>query len=307
MEGKALKLGNEFVLEGVFPPLTTPFEGGEVALDFLRRNVESYNAVELGGYVVLGSTGEFPHLSLREKVAAVEAVVETAAEGRVVIAGTGELSTQATIDLTRAVAEAGAQAAMVVPPFYFRPHMDDAALERHYEAVAEASPIPVILYNMPAYAGVELSPSLVERLSWHPNIIGIKDSSGRLGLIDEYIRLTSPNFRVFAGSASVFLAAMIAGAVGAIIAAADFAPWECAELYRAFREGDYDLARQRQAQLGAAERVVAGRYGVAGVKAAMDMFGYFGLDPRPPLIPLDEDARGIIRQTLIDAGLLRGA
>lgn len=294
-------------LQGVFPPLTTPFEGGELAHDLLRRNVEAYNAVELAGYVVLGSTGEFPHLSFQEKVAAIRAVAETAAAGRVVIAGTGELSTAATIDLTRAAADAGAQAAMVVPPFYFRPHMDDEALERHYEAVAEGSPIPVILYNMPAYAGVDLPPSLVERLSWHPNIVGIKDSSGRVGLIEEYIRVSAPGFQVLAGSASVFLASLIAGAAGAIIAAADFAPWECAELFRAFREGDYHLARRRQAQLGTAERLVAGRFGVAGVKAAMDMFGYFGLDPRLPLMPADEDARGAIRQILIDTGLLRGA
>ncbi len=293
-------------LQGVLPPLTTPFENGRFVPDLLKRNVESYNAVALGGYVVLGSTGEFPHLDTQEKIEAIRAVVEVSAAGRAVIAGTGEMTTWGTIELCKAAAEAGAHAVMVVPPYYFRPHLQGDTLRRFYEEVADGSPLPVLLYNMPAYAGVDIPVEMVQHLSEHPNVIGIKDSSGRLGLLEEYVKAGGPGFAVFAGSASVLLGGLMSGAAGAVTAAADFVPWECADLYQAVQRGDFELARKRQAQIGAAERVVAGKHGPAGVKYAMDLFGYFGLEPRPPLMPLNGEAQNEVRAILMETELMKG-
>ncbi len=294
-------------LEGILPALATPFEGGEVALDLLRHNVSAYNAAPLGGYLVLGTTGEFPHLTEREKLAAVEAVAAEAAEApdrRPVLAGTGGLATEETVRFTREAARAGADAALVLPPFYYRPSMTDAALRYHFEKVAESSPVPVYLYNIPSHAGVSLSPDLVAALGDHPNIAGIKDSSGDAALLSAYIRGAPEEWSVLAGAAALLLAGLLEGAAGAILGIAGVAPWECADLYRAARVGRWEEAARLQGILGPAEDVVAGRYGIAGIKWAMSLVGYFGGEPRPPLLPLDEAAKLDIRREMMQLGLL---
>ncbi len=298
-------------LKGVFPALTTPFEKGELALDLLRHNVASYNAAPLSGYVVLGSTGEFPHLTAAERRRVLEAVVEEAgAAGRPVIAGVGELATAAAVEAAREAAAAGAAAVMVVPPFYYRPAMDDAALADHYERVAEASPVPVILYNIPALAGVALSPALVARLAWHPNIVGIKDSSGDLGVLGAYLRSAQraeeagEAFAVLTGSGTAYLAALLAGASGAILGVADVAPWECAALADAVARADLAEARRLQERIAALEQRVLDAHGVAGLKWAMDLLGYFGLELRPPLRSLGEGAKQRVKEALWELGWL---
>ncbi len=294
-------------LKGVFPALTTPFEKGAVALDLLRHNVAAYNATPVSGYLALGSTGEFPHLTADEKRRVLEAVVEEAGlAGRPVIAGVGELSTAAAVAAVREAAVAGAAAVMVVPPFYYRPAMDDAALAVHYERVADASPVPVLLYNVPALAGVTLSPVLVERLADHPNIIGIKDSSGDLVLLGAYLQASAGNdgFAVLTGSGSALLAALLAGAAGAILGVAGVAPWECAGLVEAVARHDLAEARRLQGRLAGVEQQVLDPYGLPGLKWAMDLLGYFGLEPRAPLRPLDDDEKSRIKQTLYTTGWL---
>lgn len=291
-------------IRGIFPALTTPFEGGEPALTLLRHNIRAYNAAPLAGYVVLGSTGEFPHLSYEEKLAVLATVREETAPGKLVIAGTGGVSTAETVRLTRAAAAAGAQAAMVVPPYYFRPAMTDEALERHYLAVAEASPIPVLLYNIPALAGVSLSPALVAVLAAHPNVAGIKDSSGDVALLQEYMREAPAGFNVLTGTAATLLAALSAGGAGAILALANLAPWECVRLYETVTGGEYGPAGELQRRLAAVDRAVCDRHGIPGVKYAMDVLGYFGLEPRPPLLPLGGSARSEIAQAMVAAGLI---
>lgn len=294
-------------LKGVFPALTTPFENGEPAMDLLRHNVAAYNGTGVSGYLALGSTGEFPHLTAEEKRRVLEAVVEEAAPaGKPVIAGVGELSTAAAVEAARRAADAGARAAMVVPPFYYRPSMDDDALARHYERVAEASPIPVLLYNIPALAGVTLSPALVERLAGHPNIIGIKDSSGDLARLRAYRRAAAgaDNFAVLTGSGGTFLAALLAGADGAILGVADAAPWECVALMEALAAGDLERARILQERIAGLEQAVLDAYGLPGLKCVLDLLGYFGLEPRPPLRPLDPGDRVRVRQMLFETGWL---
>lgn len=294
-------------LEGILPALVTPFEGGKVALDLLRHNISAYNAVPLGGYLVLGTTGEFPHLDASEKLAVIEAVAAEAArapQARPVVAGTGGLSTEETVRFTGEAARAGAQAALVVPPFYYRAAMTEAALVRHYLTVAEASPVPVYLYNIPSHTGVTLPPHLLETLAEHENVAGLKDSSGDAALLLDYLRHAPEGFSILVGSASLLLPGLLGGAAGAILGVAGVAPWECAALYRAARDGRWEEAARLQRLLGPAEQMLAGRHGIAGIKWGMSLLGYFGGEPRPPLLPLDEDAKLEILRGLMDYGLV---
>lgn len=294
-------------LEGILPSLVTPFEGGRVALDLLRHNVSAYNAVPLGGYLVLGSAGEFPHLTESEKLAAIEAVAAEAAEApdrRAVLAGSGGLATEETIRFTREAARAGATAALVLPPFYYRASMTEAVLTRHYHAVAEASPVPVYLCNVPSHTGVALSPDLVGALAEHENIAGIKDGSGDPARLSDYLRHAPDGFGVLVGSAALLLAGLLEGAAGAVLGVAGVAPWECADLYRAARGGRWEEAARLQRLLGPAERLLAGRHGVAGIKWGMTLVGYFGGDPRPPLLPLNEAERLEIHHELMQLGIV---
>lgn len=298
-------------LRGIFVALTTPFEGGTVALDLVRHNVASYNAAPLAGYLALGSTGEFPHLSQEERRQVLEAVVEeAAAAGRPVIAGVGELSTAAAAAAAREAARAGAAAVLVVPPFYYRPAMGDDALAAHYTRVAEASPVPVLLYNIPSLAGVSLSPGLVARLALHPNIAGIKDSSGDPSLLRAYLEGAAAaagagsDFAVLTSSGSGLVAALQAGARGAVLGVAAAAPWECAEIAAALARGDVKQALRLQERVAALERRVVEAHGLAGLKWALDLIGYFGLEPRPPLRPLGEEAKAEVRGALWELGWL---
>jgi 4-hydroxy-2-oxoglutarate aldolase len=283
-------------LEGVLVPLVTPFdEDGEVDWAALERDLQGLGGAPLAGYVALGSTSEFPHLSRGEKERVVAAVVEGAG-GRAVIAQTGEPTTRETVAFTRRAAELGAQAALVVSPSYYKGSMREREIERFYMAVAEGSPLPVLIYNIPQNTGTNLPVPLVARLAEHENVVGIKDSSGILPQIADLCASTPEGWRVFTGSAPIFLGALVYGAHGGILAAANPLPYEFCDIHRRFSAGDLAGAQEVHRRLGPAVRAL-GRFGIPGYKAAMDMLGLAGGYPREPLLPL-EDAE---REQLLDA------
>ena len=297
-------MGRMTILEGVYPPVLTPFRGGDVAHDRLATNLARLNAHPLSGYVVLGSTGEFPLLAEAER----ERVIATAREhtpgDRRLVAGTGAESTDACIRMTRRAAQLGTDAAIVITPSYFKKSLTPAVLIRHYRAVADASPVPVLLYNYPANTGINLEPDTVARLAEHPNILGIKDSSGNVPQAAETIRMTPKTFHVFVGSPVAFVPAIVVGAAGGILAVANIAPAECAEIWRLAQSGQWVEARDIAFRLGPLSSGISGRYGIGGLKAALDLVGGYGGVPRAPLQAPTPEGVEEIREILATAGLL---
>jgi 4-hydroxy-2-oxoglutarate aldolase len=292
------------VLQGVYPPVLTPFRGGEVAHDRLASNLARLNAHPLSGYVVLGSTGEFPLLTEGEKERVIATAREHTPRDRQLVAGTGGESTDACVRLTKRAAHLGATAAIVITPCYFKAAMKPAALIRHYRTVADASPLPIILYNFPANTGINLEPDTVARLAEHPNIHGIKDSSGNVPQAAEMIRLTPKTFHVFVGSPIAFLPALVVGAAGGVLAVANIAPAECCEVWRLAQAGQWAEARDVAFRIGPLSTGISGRYGIGGLKAALDLIGGYGGVPRSPLPAPDADGIEEIREILATAGLL---
>jgi 4-hydroxy-2-oxoglutarate aldolase len=290
--------------QGVYPPVLTPFRGGEVAHDRLAANLARLNAYPLAGYVVLGSTGEFPLLTEGEKERVIATAREHTPRDRLLVAGTGGESTEACIRLTKRAASLGADAAIVITPCYFKGAMKPPVLIRHYRAVADAAPLPVLLYNFPANTGINLEPDTVARLAEHPNIRGIKDSSGNVPQAAELIRLTPKTFHVFVGSPIAFLPALVVGAAGGILAVANIAPAECCEVWRLSQAGQWAEARDVGFRLGPLATGISGRYGIGGLKAALDLLGGYGGPPRAPLPIPDADGVEEIREILAMTGLL---
>ncbi|MBW2066379.1 MAG: dihydrodipicolinate synthase family protein [Deltaproteobacteria bacterium] len=291
-------------LEGIFPPIPTPFMDGEVAYEHLSKNVRKWAKTGIKGFVVLGSNGEFVFLSEYEKKRVLETVVGSAPDDMLIIAGTGCESTIETQKLTRACAELGAHAALVVTPHYFAEGMNPGALIKYYTMVADDSPIPILLYNVPKFTHVHLTPAVVAELSGHPNIVGIKDSSGSLGLLGEFLTSTDKDFQVLAGTASVLFGALALGCPGGILALANVAPEACVRIYNLVREGRYEEARSIQLRMIPVDKAVTATYGISGLKSALDMVGYFGGDPRLPLLPSTEEEKANIREILKRAELL---
>jgi 4-hydroxy-2-oxoglutarate aldolase len=291
-------------LAGVFPPIPTPFDPrGEIAFDALSTNLERWNAQPLRGYVVGGSNGEFVSQTPDERVAVVKAVRRETSAGRLVIAGAGMQSLRGTSELGDRMAEAGADALIVVTPSYYKSSMAGETLEAYYEGVADHAQIPVVLYNVPRNTGVDLPLESVVRLSGHPNIVGIKESGGDLVKIGRLVHECLPGFKVLAGSAGFLLAALVLGANGVIGALANIAGAEMADLVRRFVEGDIVGARRIQLRLLAVNSAVTSGFGVAGLKAAMDILGYYGGPVRAPLQDLDAAARMQLAGTLQAAEL----
>lgn len=294
----------DLALQGVFPPVTTPFDDeGEVDLDAFRRNLQGYAAAPLAGYVVLGSNGEFPHLSRAEKESLIAVAVEEAA-GRPVLAQVGEPSLRETVALARRAAELGASAVMAVTPHYYRGQMSERVLVDYYTALAEESPVPVLLYSIPQNTGVNVSPAVVEECAAHPRIAGIKDSSGNLGQLAEDVERAPEGWGVLNGSSALMVAAFAAGVRGAVLAAADVFPFEVCDLWGLCRDGRWEEARALEARLRPVVRAMS-RLGVAGVKLAMDLVGYRGGAPRAPLPAVDDQRRHELADLLRGAGLIR--
>jgi 4-hydroxy-2-oxoglutarate aldolase len=289
-------------LNGIFPPLTTPFTpAGEVAPEKLRSNVERYNRVPLAGYVATGSTGESVMLSRAETEVVWAAVAEAAAPGKTLIAGTGTDSTAETIDRTRRAAELGYHAALVKTPYYYRPQMTEAALEAHFRRVADASPIPLLIYSVPQFTGLAVEPELVARLAEHPNIAGIKESSGHVERVSRIIAGTPARFSTLVGSATTLFPSIAMGAVGGILALACVLPEACAELHRLATAGDTARAKVLQQRLLAPTKVIVASHGVPGIKYAMDRTGYYGGPARGAFLPLGDAARKEVDAVLAGA------
>jgi dihydrodipicolinate synthase/N-acetylneuraminate lyase len=279
------------MLKGILPPLVTPFrEDGALDLRAFEANLERYAEQDLGGYLVLGSNGEAASLDEPEKLALIAATRKRAGR-RTVLAGTGLESTAATIALTRKAADQGADAALVLTPHYYKAQMRADALKRHFEAVADASPIPVLLYSVPAFTGLVLPAELPAAVSGHPRIAGMKESSGDMGLMGRVLQSVPPSFTVACGSAPVIYPALCLGAAAGILAVACCAPAPTAALFRAFEAGDHALARRLQQALTPLATAVTATYGVPGLKLALDLAGYTGGSPRPPLMPAPPAAR----------------
>jgi 4-hydroxy-2-oxoglutarate aldolase len=282
---------------GVLAPVATTFDAdGELDLVAYRANMEFYANSRLDGVVIMGSNGEYTLLDADEKVRLIAAGTEAIAGRKVVMAGTGVESTRGTIALTKQAAELGADFALVNTPHYYKPRYDNAANLYHYQTVAEASSIPVIVYVMAAYTGVDLSAALVAELSKHPNIVGVKDSGGNAPKVAEMISSSVPGFGVLAGSASFLYPALCLGATGGILALGNIAPDLCADIRDAFVAGDHAKARELQFQALAPNAAVTSRFGIPGLKVALDHVGMRGGDPRPPMMPLnDKDATEVRR------------
>ena len=295
-------------LEGVFPPIPTPFDAeGDVAIDPLVENLERWNQFDLSGYVVLGSNGEGGFLGEDEKLCVWQAARGAISADKLMIAGAGNESTRETIKLSCRAAEAGADAVLLVTPHYFDTKMTPDSLFHHYQAVADEVPIPVLLYAVPKFTHVDIDAATVARLADHPNIVGIKDTSGNMAKMADTVRLVGTgarDFQVLAGSASFFLAGLTVGAVGGVLALANVAPQLCIDLYRLFRSGNLDEAAELQRRVIPVNTAITGRFGIAGLKAALDMLGYYGGPVRSPLLPITESERETLRGILVEGGVL---
>jgi len=294
-------------LRGLFPATPTPFDGqGSLALEELARNLLTWNRQPLDGYVLLGSNGEAVLLTVEERVRLVRAARPAVPAERLLIAGAGMESTAETIELARLLAAAGADAVIVVTPHYYRGRMTAAALEGYYEQVADAAPVPVILYSVPANTGIDLPIETVARLAQHGNILGVKDSGGDVVKIGRMVQAVPPGFAVLAGSAGFLLAALSVGAVGGVMALANLAAEPLARLLAAVKVGDLDTARRLQGRLLEPNLAVTARFGVAGLKAALDVQGLYGGPVRPPLLPLGAEDKAALVTVLARGGLLPG-
>jgi len=293
-------------LSGVLVPCTTPFDPvtGEVDLVGFRTNVRSFMAHPVRGIVVGGSTGEAVLLDEDELMVLLEGARELVPEDRLVVVGTGAESTRATIRRCLASAEMGADAVLVQPPAVYRGALTDAALMVHYRSVAEASPIPVILYQVPlVMSTLEFSSNLVVSLAKIANVVGIKDSRGSLELVGELVDRTPEAFQVLVGSGAALYGGLELGAVGGILGVANLAPGPAAGIHEAHRAGDSAEAGRLQEIVAPVHAEIVAAMGVPGVKAALDLLGLRGGDPRPPLTPLPDARREAVAGVLDRAGL----
>jgi 4-hydroxy-2-oxoglutarate aldolase len=284
------------VLEGVLVPITTPFDqSGEVATDRMRDNARRLLDAGVNGIVVAGSTGEAPLLERSEMARLIGCLRNVIPDDRWLLAGTGAESTRETVQATRAAADAGADLVLVRPPAYYGPALSPQALEAHFRAVADASPVPILIYNIPVYTHIRLPEALLASLTDHERIVGAKDSSGDLKTLAAY-REAARTWRLFVGSGAVFCAGLELGCEGGLLAVACFAPRESVDVYRTFRAGRRAEAAAIQERLTQLHREIVTARGVAGVKAAMDAVGLYGGRVRAPLLDLPAEEQAKVKQ-----------
>ena len=286
-------------LSGIYPPIAIPFQANEsIDYDGLGFNLEKWAAQPLDGVVVPGSNSEAAYMSDGERIEVMRVCAAAMKKvGKRFIAGTGMETTAATIRMTQVAADLGAAAALILPPFFYKPAMDHRTLTAHYTALADRSPIPVLIYNVPQFSGVAFSVKTLIELAAHPNIVGVKDSSSSVTLVAE-LRAARPNFQVFAGTGSALLPFLSIGAVGGIMALANFAAKPLRAIYDTFRAGDIATSRLIQLAVAQINTAVTSGYGVPGLKYAMERTGYKGGFTRPPLLPLSEEAQHSIDKML---------
>ncbi len=293
-------------LSGTFLPVTTPFDPvtGDMDVVAFRANLRQWFQHPLSGLLIAGSTGEAAFLDEEERVALVEATDGVVPRDARVIVGTGLESTRHTIRLTERVAEAGADAVLVSPPAFYKGAMTPGALARHFKAVADASPVPVLIYQVPLrLSTLDLPTGLVAELSQHPNIAGIKDSRGKLELVGDLVEQCADDFQVLVGSGALLYGALETGAVGGIVAVGLMAAAEAAEISVAFREGRTADAGRMQERIAPVHQGIVAGMGVPGIKAALDLLGLHGGPPRAPLQPAAEPTVREVRAILTTAEL----
>ena len=286
-------------LQGILLPTTTPFDSNQnVDLVGLRANLQRWTKAGITGIVLLGSTGERVHLDEREYVELIQAARLEVASDQAFIAGAGQQSTIGTINEIKRAAEGGADAVLVITPSFYRSAITQETLIKHYSEIADASPVPVILYSMPALTGIKIEPATIATLSDHRNIIGVKDSSADVAGFKQTVELCPKGFAVMTGNGTILLDALRAGATGAILAVGCAVPEVCVEIMRAFKDGEDERARLLQLKLTPLATAVTTKYGIGGLKAALDLTGYVGGSVRAPLKAPTENAKVEIEQLL---------
>jgi len=290
-------------LKGIYPPLPTSFNSKEnLDLEAITRNIRYLCTFDLAGILVLGSNGELVMLDNDEKKKVYDTARKAIPGNKLMIAGTGAQSTVETIKVSRIASDSGADAVLVLSPSYYKGQMTQEALVRFYSDVAEKSPVPVIIYNMPANSGIDMDAETIVLASRHDNIIGLKDSGGNLIKMASIVKNSKPGFQVLAGSASFLLPALTIGACGGILALANIAPGLCLDIYRSYQSGDVDKARMQQLNAVDLNTAVTRKWGVPALKAAMDYLGLYGGPVRKPLLPIGDNEKeeliAIINKTL---------
>jgi 4-hydroxy-2-oxoglutarate aldolase len=293
-------------LAGIFPPVPTNFDevSGDIAAIPLRENLRRWVRLPIDGIVLFGSTGEGALLDEDEKVRLTAMSRDVVPAGFPLVAGASAESTRATARLSARLAAEGADVVLVHPPAYFGPYIPAAAMLDHFRAVADASPVPVILYHIPKYTKVTLEPGFVAELTRHRNVIGLKDSSGDIKRFADYTGACAESCRIFVGNGTLLYTALELGAAGGILAVADFAAGLCADLLREFRLGNTREAGRIQSRLTPLHKEIVAPYGAVGVKAALDALGWTGGPPRAPLRGLGERERKQVARVMQEAGLL---
>lgn len=292
-------------LSGVFPPVMTPFLDEEVAYNKLAENIEKYNETDLTGYMPLGSNGEFRSLTEEESLKSVDVIQKSKSPEKTLMVGAGRESAKATIEFIKKIEDKGVDYASVLTPHYFTSAMTDEALIKYYTVVAERSKIPIMIYNAPKFcAGLTISANVISALAEHPNIVGMKDTSKED--ISIYLKAvpSGADFYILAGTISKFYKSLLAGAVGGVLSMANYLPDMCCELYEIYLSGDTEKGQKKDEYVRQLSSNAASKYGVAGVKAAMNLLGYFGGEPRIPLPALDEKEVAELRAVLEGEGLL---
>ena len=293
-------------IEGVLPPVTTPFDdNGCIVYDQLAENIKRWNETDISGYLILGSNSESVFLNEEEKLEIVKTARESIPLSKKMLVGTGLESTKSTIEFTRRATDCGADVAVVITPHFFRSNMSQEAFLKHYIMIADSSPIPVLLYNVPSFTGLNLEAGTASVLSSHENIIGIKDSSGNVEQLSEIISLTGDKeFSVLTGSSIVLYPSMCVGASGGIMAIACALPEKCSDIIKLYKDGSHAEAKELQMRLIEPTIAVTSRYGVPGLKAAMELTGYYGGRSRLPLLPVTSAEIEEIKNIFTAAGFI---
>ncbi len=292
-------------LKGVLPPMVTPFkENGDVDYDAYACNIDRWNTTELAGYLTLGSNSETPFLSEDEKLELIRLTVSGAAKGKHVMVGTGLESIRETIRLTNKAASLGAQSALILTPGFFQSEMTTPALVDYFTQVADHVDIPILLYNVPKFARTNMNADAVARLSEHPNIIGMKDSSGNVPQLATFVRVSADDFNVMVGTAGAWYPALALGVKAGVHALANCCPDECVRIQELFDAGDWAGARDLYQRVFPVNAAVTGTYGIAGLKYGCDLMGYKGGYVRSPLQQLKDSQKEELRRIYIKAGLI---
>ncbi len=297
---------NKLSFKGAIPPMITPFQAdGRLDLDAHIYNLKKWNEVELGGYLVLGSNSEAAYLSEQEKLSLIEATVLHTKEGRPVIAGTGMESTLETIRLTNKAAALGAQAALLLTPFYYKGKMNESAIIRHFMTIADDSDIPIMLYNVTKFTGINVSSRVVTEISAHPNIIGMKDSSGNIGQLIHFQEAALDNFQVLTGTASIWYPALSLGVTAAVMALANCAPKECVQIQKYYESGKLEEAKALYRRMVPLNTAVTATFGIAGLKYVCERAGFRGGYVRNPLSELTIEEKTRLDAIIEKAELLK--